>query len=136
MYDPAVDGSRHLGRSMVRLRTREFVPVAPRALLLPEPPSRLEGVFWGLRAPDDVTTALSTSTHDTVGDAATEAAGLVAVARELEVVPVRHPATGHHSLWFVRDERVVLVAARRWRYPVGILGPRILRMLDRAILPF
>lgn len=136
MYDPRGDASRYTGRAFVRLRTAEFVPVATRSLLMPDVYFPVDGVFWGLRAPDDVTTALSTSTHDSVAAAATEAAQLVAAARDLEAVPVRHPATGHHSLWFVQDERVVLVAARRWRYPVGILAPRILRMLGRAVLPF
>ncbi|WP_375385433.1 hypothetical protein [uncultured Microbacterium sp.] len=136
VFDRSVDAARHAGRSAVRREVLAMMPVDGREALLPGPIDSVAepgGLFWALRARNDLTIALRTASFPTARAARNDAIELLAHAHRFDLIDVRSPTRGIHSHWIALDDRVILVAGQAWR-GAGASAARALRE-TLALLP-
>ncbi|EIC06597.1 hypothetical protein OR221_0048 [Microbacterium laevaniformans OR221] len=134
VLDPGSDAVRHAGRSAVRRATLEMQPVSSAHLLLPGPLGRAGGpmgVFWALRAANDLHVALRTASFPSAHHARQDAVSLLSRADELEEVTVGNADGTRYSCWYTLSGRVVLVAGHAWRRPSTSNGRALREIIAR-----
>ncbi len=134
VLDPWSDAARHAGRSAVRRTMLAMHPVSTEQLLLPGPLGRAVaplGVFWALRATNDLHVALRTASFPNARAARQDAVRLLSRAGELEEVTVANDEGTRYSCWYALAGRVVLVAGQAWRHPSTANGRALREIISR-----